>query len=104
MTADDNGSRPKYEGPDLTIVGGRPGEDIVPPAQVPMNIQVLIAKAGMDVEFREALLCERAEAAKRVGLELTPVEAGILSALPEEQLALMIGSTAGVLTRALGLF
>ena len=93
MSEKEKDGKPKDADPDLTIVGGRPGEAPSAPLHVPVGIQVLVAKASVDAEFRAALLRERSEAARRIRLALTPAEAGILNALPEEQLEVMIRNT-----------
>ena len=64
-----------------------------PAPQAPVGIQVLVAKAAVDGRFRQLLLADRAEAARSIGLELTPSEAGILNAIPREQLEVMIDNT-----------
>lgn len=79
MSSDDDSKKPEVLTP--------------PSAQVPVGIQVLVAKAAVDGHFRESLLNERAEAAKRIGLELSPTEIGILEAIPREQLEVMIRNT-----------
>ncbi len=61
--------------------------------RVPRGIEVLIKKASVDSEFNNLLLEERAESARRIGLELKPVESAILNGIPAEQLEAIIGST-----------
>ena len=76
-----------------TIVGGRPpgsGTDI---GAIPRGIEVLVKKASVDPGFKEALLNLRAEAARQIGLELTPVEAMMLNAAPREQIAAIVSRT-----------
>jgi hypothetical protein len=60
---------------------------------IPRGIEVLVKKASVDGAFREALMTERAEAAKRIGLQLTEAEKAMLRAIPAEQLAAIIDRT-----------
>ncbi len=69
------------------------GKSKVKRGKIPRGIEVLIKKASVDTEFREQLLEERAECARRIGLELKPVESAILDGIPSEQLDAIIGST-----------
>ncbi|MCP4231931.1 MAG: hypothetical protein GY771_17520 [bacterium] len=61
--------------------------------KIPRGIEVLIKKASVDPEFKGRLLEERAECARRIDLELKPVETAILNGIPPEQLDAIIGST-----------
>jgi hypothetical protein len=76
-----------------TIVGGRPpgsGRNNMP---VPHGIEVLVKKASVDPEFREALLEQRGAAAKAIALTLEPAEEAVLNTIPREQLLGIIGRT-----------
>ena len=57
------------------------------------GIEILVKKAAVDHDFREALLAERADAAKRIGLDLAPAEAAMLAAIPPEQLEAIVDGT-----------
>jgi hypothetical protein len=61
--------------------------------KIPRGMEVLIKKASVDAEFKDMLLKERAESARRIGLELKPVETAILDGIPADQLDAIIGST-----------
>ncbi|MEW6348451.1 MAG: Os1348 family NHLP clan protein [Thermodesulfobacteriota bacterium] len=76
-----------------TIVGGRPGEESRGSGGIPVGIQVLVKKAAVDEDFRAALLETRAQAASRIGLELTPAEVATLGSVPREQLEKIIEHT-----------
>jgi hypothetical protein len=76
-----------------TIVGGRPpgsGQRLGP---IPRGVEVVIKKASVDDQFKQSLLTERADAAKRIGLTLDPAEAMMLTAVPAEQLETIIAQT-----------
>lgn len=60
---------------------------------VPRGIEVLIKKAAVDREFRERLIEQRGGPAADIGLELDPAENAMLSVIPGEQLAQIIGQT-----------
>jgi hypothetical protein len=60
---------------------------------IPRGIEVLVKKAAVDPEFRELLFEQRGAAAAAIELELDPAENAILSAIPQEQLAQIIGQT-----------
>jgi len=60
---------------------------------IPRAIEVLIKKASVDPEFRRLLMEKRAEAAQEIDLELSQVEAKILSDIPHEQLEKIIDNT-----------
>jgi len=62
-------------------------------ASFPRGVEVLIKKAAVDAAFRERLLAERADAADRIGLKLTPAEAALLGAIPAKQLAATVART-----------
>jgi hypothetical protein len=76
-----------------TIVGGRPPGSGKAVGPIPRGIEVLVKKASVDGAFREALMTERAEAAKHIGLELTEAEKAMLRAIPAAQLAAIVGCT-----------
>jgi len=61
--------------------------------RVPRGMEILIKKASVDPEFKGQLLEERSECARRIGLELKPVETAILNGIPSVQLEAIIGST-----------
>lgn len=61
--------------------------------RIPRGMEVLIKKASVDAEFKGQLLEERADCARRISLELKPVESAILDAIPSEQLDAIIAST-----------
>ena len=76
-----------------TIVGGRPpgsGKDL---GDTPRGIEVLLIEASVDPDFRKLLTEKRADAAKEIGLDLTPAEAAMLNGIPEAQLELIIRET-----------
>jgi hypothetical protein len=56
-------------------------------------VEVLVKKASVDDQFKQALLAERAEAAERIGLTLDPAEAMMLTAVTAEQLEAIINQT-----------
>lgn len=76
-----------------TIVGGRPPGSGRSNVTVPRGIEVLVKKAAVDSEFRDRLLDQRGGAAADIGLELDPAENAMLSVIPSEQLAQIIGQT-----------
>ena len=76
-----------------TIVGGRPPGSGRANITVPQGIEVLVKKAAVDAEFRELLLDQRGGAAAVIGLELDPAESDILTTIPRDQLAQIIGVT-----------
>ncbi len=76
-----------------TIVGGRPPGSGQPLGAIPRGIEVLVRKASVDPEFKQALLADRAEAAGRIDLALDPAEAMMLAAVPDEQLEAIIAQT-----------
>ncbi|MGD8718952.1 MAG: TonB family protein [Candidatus Zixiibacteriota bacterium] len=61
--------------------------------EVPRGVEVLIKKAAVDPAFKRLLFEKRAEAARAIGLELTPEEAAILAAAPLPQLEQIVSST-----------
>jgi len=77
----------------MTIVGGRPPGSGRGIGSIPRGIEVLVRKAAVDPEFRNALLAERAAAAARIGLALAPAEELMLKAVPEGQLEAVIDRT-----------
>lgn len=77
--------------PRTTIVGGRPPEDDAKVPPVPTGIQRLLRLASVDESFRQELIDRRAEVAEAAGVELTPSERAILTAIPADQLARMAG-------------
>lgn len=58
--------------------------------QIPQGLEVLVAKASVDPEFRAVLLKRGDEAATWIGLPLEPAEAAMLAAVPREQLEAII--------------
>ena len=60
---------------------------------IPRGLEVLLKKASVDPAFRELLLARRIEAARSIGLALTPSELLILQSAPTDQLEAMIGQT-----------
>lgn len=60
---------------------------------IPRGIEVLVKKASVDREFREALMERRADVAGDIGLELEPSEIAMLSTIPGDQLAAIIDRT-----------
>jgi hypothetical protein len=60
---------------------------------IPQGIEVLVAKASLDPEFKLALLERRAVAAESIGLVLVPAEAAMLASVPRGQLEAIIAST-----------
>ncbi len=61
-----------------------------PYGPIPRGVEVLVAKASVDPEFRAVLLDRRAAAAAQIGLELEPAEATMLAAVAREQLEAII--------------
>lgn len=61
--------------------------------QIPRGIEVLVKKAAVDPEFQQLLLAKRAEAAAEIGLELTPTEKTMVSAVTSQQLEGIIART-----------
>jgi hypothetical protein len=82
--------KPTETGP--TIVGGRPPSNAKNSLPIPRGIEVLVKKASVDPEFRALLLAKRDEAAKEIGLELSPMEKNIIRSAPESQLVSIINS------------
>lgn len=76
-----------------TIVGGRPPGSGTEIGAIPRGIEVLLKKASVDAEFRKLLLEQRAEAAGKINLELTPAEVAMLSHIPQKQLKAIIEKT-----------
>jgi len=76
-----------------TIVGGRPPGPGKAVGEIPRGIEVLVKKASVDADFKSLLLEKRAEAARDIGLELTPAEAMMLDAVPAAQLEAIIATT-----------
>jgi len=76
-----------------TIVGGRPPGSGKATGEVPQGIEVLVKKAAVDAAFKARLLKTRAGAAQDIGLELSPSEAAMLSAVPAAQLEAIIART-----------
>ncbi|MGD8718954.1 MAG: TonB family protein [Candidatus Zixiibacteriota bacterium] len=57
------------------------------------GVEVLIKKAAVDPAFKRLLFEKRAEAARAIGLELTPEEAALLAAAPLPQLEAIVTRT-----------
>ncbi len=76
-----------------TVVGGRPVTEDRRRLGVPRGIEVLIAKASVDQEFRGILLERRAEAADEIGLSLSRSEAATLNAIPRSHMEQIINRT-----------
>lgn len=76
-----------------TIVGGRPPGSGKESASVPRGIEILVKKASVDSDFKEALLKERAAAACRIDLSLEKSEISILNNIPQPHLEGMISAT-----------
>lgn len=92
--AEVNGGRPaEQRAVRTTIVGGRPPGAGKPVGNIPRGIEVLVKKAAVDPAFRRLLLAKRAEAAKTIGLDLSPSEAAMLAAIPGAQLEAIISNT-----------
>ncbi len=64
-----------------------------PQSSLPQSIELLVRKAAVDVEFRDALLADPAQAAAGIELELNSAELMMLRAIPREQLAAIIEKT-----------
>jgi acyl carrier protein len=60
---------------------------------IPQGIEVLVKKAAVDPAFKATLLERRAEAARQIGLELSPGEAALLATVPTAQLEAIIART-----------
>lgn len=76
-----------------TIVGGRPpgcGQSV---GSIPRGVEVLLKKASVDAEFKTLLLRDRADAAREIGLDLTPSEQALLKVIPAAQLETIIANT-----------
>jgi hypothetical protein len=72
----------------------KPGQGAARPLPpIPRGIEVLVAKAAVDPEFRRLLLERRGEAAREIGLALDPAEAAMLTATPKTQLETIIAQT-----------
>jgi hypothetical protein len=59
----------------------------------PLVIEVLIRKASVDPDFRKLVLEKRADAAKEIGLELSPDVAATINSVPAELLDKIIAAT-----------
>lgn len=88
-----NAQENEQEAVRTTIVGGRPPGSGRSNVNVPRGIEVLVKKAAVDPEFRELLFEQRGGAAAAIELELDPAENAMLNAIPQEQLAQIIGQT-----------
>ncbi len=60
---------------------------------IPRGVEVLVRKASVDPDFKQLLLSDRAEAARRIDLTLDSTEAVMLAAVPTEQLEAIIART-----------
>ena len=60
---------------------------------VPRGVEVLLAKASVDTEFRKLLVRDLSRAARYIDLELDPSEAAMLDAISEAQLTATIART-----------
>ena len=76
-----------------TIVGGQPPREGRSVGNVPRGVEVLVKKAAVDPAFKKTLLVKRARAADDIALKLSPAEAAMLDAVPEDQLRAIIGRT-----------
>jgi hypothetical protein len=76
-----------------TIVGGRPPGSGTRVGEIPRGVEVLLKKASVDAEFRELLLKERGDAARRIYLELTDAEREMLAHIAANQLDQIIRNT-----------
>jgi hypothetical protein len=85
--------RSEEEAVKTTIVGARPPTSGRSQGSIPHGIEVLIKKASVDPSFRGRLLEKRAEAAREIGLELSPAEVAAINAVPPAQLEQIIAST-----------
>ncbi len=99
-----------------TIVGGRPPDEGRALGRVPRGVEVLLKKASLDAEFKNALLKEPGDAARSIELELSEGERALLRAVPRKTLSQMVerirvparqrlafaGTTAAVMLAALG--
>ena len=88
MFGDDG--NPDAPSPRTTIVGGRPPEKSANLPPVPTGIQTLLRLAALDGAFRAELIEKRDTAATAAGVDLTPNERRVLSAVPEAHLGRMI--------------
>lgn len=60
---------------------------------IPKGIEVLVKKASVDPAFKMLLLGQRADAARKIGLELDTAESLMLAAVPNAQLEAIIART-----------
>jgi hypothetical protein len=63
------------------------------PRHIPRGLEVLIKKAAVDPAFKKVLFEKRAEAAKALGLKLTPAEEAMLAVVPLPQLEGIVAHT-----------
>ncbi len=90
---DSNNSVKNDQAAITTIVGSRPPGRGRGRGEIPHGIEVLIKKAAVDGAFRRVLLKTRAQAARKIGLELTPPEIAMLDATPAAQIEAIIENT-----------
>ncbi len=83
MNGDEPAATPS---PRTTIVGGRPPEKDAQLPPVPTGIQRLLRLASIDPAFRRELVARRGEVAEAAQVPLSPSEAAILKALPDQHL------------------
>lgn len=62
--------------------------------KLPQGIEVLVKKASLDPVFNAILLRRRADAAREIGLELTPEETQMLNGVPQDHLDAVISQVA----------
>ena len=60
---------------------------------IPRGVEVLVKKAAVDPAFKKTLLAKRGRAAYDIALKLSPAEAAMFDAVPEEQLRAIIANT-----------
>jgi hypothetical protein len=98
MTSSSDESRDLVPGADKEKPANRPISSKMPPqagrlmGNHMLALDALILKAAVDPAFCELLLDKRAEAAAELGLELAPSAAGMLQAVPREQLEKIINN------------
>ena len=86
--------RGEAQSPRRTVVGGRPPERADPWQPTPEGIELLLAAASHDDDFRRCLLDDPLAAARRAEVRLLESEQAILRAVPPAQLAAMLDGLA----------
>jgi hypothetical protein len=85
--------RPDRDPVRTTIVGGQTAVRTKAGPPVPVGIERCLHRAASDARFRQSLLADRARAARKARLGLTPAEEALLDAVSPEQLDQLIAQT-----------